>query len=867
MTFDLVSIGAGLPVLAAVEELQQSLRRHRIAVVQAPPGTGKTTLVPPLVAEVVAGLAETAPGPGDGASTQPAEAGRVVVTQPRRIAARAAARRLAHLTGTRPGEAVGHIVRGEQAVSRATRVEFVTTGVLLRRLVSSPDLANTAAVVLDEVHERALDSDLVFAMVRELRDLRPELVLVVMSATLDAGRWATLLGEPGEPAPVVAVAADLHPLDIRWNPAPPGTQRLDARGVTPGFLDHLADTARRTLAGTTEGNVLVFVPGAREADRVVERLRGQGVTAQALSGSLDARAQDTVLSEQPGRRVIVATAVAESSLTVPGVRAVVDSGLSREPRYDSGRRMAGLVTVSEARSSAEQRAGRAARLGPGLVVRCFPESDWPRLRAFTTPEITTADLTGAALDLACWGSPGGEGLALPDPPPAAALAGAVEALTSLGALDEQGRATALGRRIASVPADPRLARALLEAAPLVGPRGAAEAVAMLAGDEFAPGGDLEALLGGLRAGRHAGAQRWRREADRLESLLHQDSGVARGVDGPTSSALGVVVALAHPDRIARRRGERDSTAYLTTGGTGVVLERGSALRGQDWLALAEVSRAHTNDASGAVIRAAVPITRDLAERAAAHLRHRHVEARFVDGRVTARALDRLGAVELSATPVAATPEQGRAAVARALTEQGLGLDGPGLLTWPESARALRRRLGLLHRVLGDPWPAVDEAALTGRLEEWLTPELERLAVGTPAARLDLTSALRRLLPWPHAGRLDELAPERLPVPTGSMIRLDYPEDPTDRVVLAVKLQECFGLVETPRILDGRVPVLMHLLSPAQRPLAVTDDLASFWANAYPSVRAENRGRYSKHPWPEDPLTAPPRRGTSRRPRP
>ncbi|GAA1391193.1 ATP-dependent helicase HrpB [Luteococcus peritonei] len=845
MTFDLAAIGAGLPVLAAREELEQVLRRERMAVVQAPPGTGKTTLVPPLVAEVVAQLA----------SRDSTEPGRVVVTQPRRIAARAAARRLGQLSAGRPGEPVGFTVRGESTATRRTAVEFVTTGVLLRRLLADPGLDGTAAVVLDEVHERALDSDLVFAMLVELRELRPDLLLVVMSATLDAARWAGLLGGAQGPAPVVAVATDLHPLEVRWSPTPPGTRRLDDRGLTPAFLDHLAATAREALASTGEGNVLVFVPGAREADRVAERLQGQGIEAQALSGSLDARAQDAVLTDRPGRRVIVATAVAESSLTVPGVRAVVDSGLSREPRYDTGRRMGGLVTVSEPRSSAEQRAGRAARLGPGLVIRCFPESDWPRLRPFTVPEIATADLTGAALDLACWGSPGGHGLALPDPPPPAAMAGAVATLTALGALDEGGRATDLGRRIASVPADPRLARALLEAAPLVGSRAAAGAVAMLAGDERAPGGDLERLLRELRSGRGPAAHRWRREADRLESLVGQQSGEPAG-------ALGLVVAMAHPDRIARRRGP-DSTAYLTTGGTGAGLEQGSALRGQEWLAVAEMARARTSDASGAVIRAAVPITRELAEQAAEHLRTRRVEARFESGRVAARSLDLLGAVELAATPVAPSVEQGREAVLQVLRERGLGLDGPGLLEWGEGPRVLRARLGLLHRVLGDPWPAVDETSLLECSDEWLAPELDRLATGTPAPRLDLTSALRRLLPWPEAGRLDELAPERIEVPTGSLVRLAYPEDPADRVVLAVKLQECFGLLETPRILDGRVPVLMHLLSPAQRPLAVTDDLASFWANAYPAVRAENRGRYRKHPWPDDPLSAAPRRGTTK----
>ncbi|MEL4356627.1 MULTISPECIES: ATP-dependent helicase HrpB [unclassified Luteococcus] len=846
MVFRLEQIGVGLPVLAARDELRRALTGG-IAVVQAPPGTGKTTLVPPLVSELLA-----------------AGAGRVVVTQPRRIAARAAARRLAHLSGSTLGQEVGFSVRGEHRVGPRTRVEFVTTGLLVRRLLTDPALDGIGAVVLDEVHERSLDADLAFAMVRELRELRPELVVVAMSATLDASRWAELLGDAA-PAPVVAVDADLHPLEIRWEPAPPGVQRLDQRGVTFGFLDHLATTTARALGQTEEGSALVFVPGAWEAEQVAQRLRSKGIEADALSGSLDARRQDALLAEQPGRRVVVATAVAESSLTVPGVRIVVDAGLAREPRHDVARGMSGLVTVSEARASAEQRAGRAARLGPGLAIRCFPQSDWPRLRPFTTPEIATADLTQAALQLSCWGAPRGVGLALPDAPPTAAIEAAEETLRALGAVDAEGRVTARGRRIAAVPADPRLARALLDGAPRVGARAAAEAVALLSLDERAPGGDLEALLNSLRQGRTPAAARWRQEADRLQRLV-RGAGVGAGI-GP-AEVLGLVVALAHPDRIARRRGGPESSAYLLASGTGLVLDKGSRLHGQEWLAVAEMALRQTGDGSGAVVRAAVPITRELAEQAAEHLRTRRTEARWSGsavggGKVVARERDLLGAIELTATPVPPDPLQAREAVLTALRADGLGLDSPGLLVWPDTARDLRRRLALLHHVVGEPWPAMTEEALLARADDWLAPELDRLAGGAQASQLDLTSALRRLLPWPEAGRLEELVPERIEVPTGSRIRLDYPEDPDGRVVLAVKLQECFGMLDTPRILDGRLPVLMHLLSPARRPLAVTDDLASFWANAYPAVRSENRGRYAKHPWPEDPLTAPPRRGTTR----
>lgn len=845
MTFDLARIGAGLPVADAREELGEALAGG-IAVVQAPPGTGKTTLVPPLVANLL--------GAGEG---------RVVVTQPRRIAARAAARRLAHLSGGALGGEVGFSIRGENRTSAATRVEFVTTGVLVRRLLNDPALDGTGAIVLDEVHERSLDSDLAFAMVRELRELRPELRVVVMSATLDAERWAGLLGEHGEdgvPAPVVAVAADLYPLEIRWAPAPPGVMRLDQRGITDAFLDHLASVTAEAMGQTQQGRALVFVPGAREAERVAQRLQNLGIEADALSGSLDARSQDRVLTDDGSRRVVVATAVAESSLTVPGVRIVVDAGLAREPRFDVGRQMGGLVTISEARASAEQRSGRAARLGPGLAIRCFSADDWPRMRPFPTPEVATADLTQAVLDLACWGAPRGVGMALPDELPPAAASLAEQTLQGLGALDTDGRATERGRRMAGVPADPRLARALLDGAQLVGAGAAARAVALLSLDERAPGGDLEALQRQLRRGGAPAAARWKQETQRLESLLGRQSS-ARSREDP--GALGLVAALAFPDRIARRRGGPESTSYLLASGTGAVLERGSSLAGHEWLAVTDAARSHTRDATGAVVRRAVPITRDVAEQAAEHLVGERLEASWSDGRVTARRVEALGAIELGAVRVAPTVEQGRRAVLDALREHGLGLDAPGLLSWPEAALGLRRRLALLHHVMGDPWPSMAEADLLERADAWLAPELEALASGRQAATLDLAQALRRLLPWPAAGRLDELVPERLEVPTGSHIRLVYPDDPSDRVVLAVKLQECFGLLTTPTVADGRVPVLMHLLSPAQRPLAITDDLASFWSNAYPGVRAENRGRYPRHPWPEDPLTAPPRRGTTR----
>lgn len=794
---------AGLPVVAHLDELTAGR-----LVVQAPPGTGKTTAVPPVIAARVTG--------------------RVLVTQPRRIAARAAARRLASLTRTQPGEFAGHTVRGDSTTRRQTRIEFATTGVLLRRLLRDPSLEGVGAVILDEVHERHLDDDLALAMVAELAQLRDDLTVVAMSATLDAERWAGLLGG----ARIVEVPSVLHPLDIEWSPSPALAQ--DRRGVTDGFLDHVASVTVDAARHRPEHSTLVFVPGAREVDGVVARVAARGLRALPLHGRLDARAQDAALVDDGTPRVVVATAVAESSLTVPGVRTVVDAGLSREPRFDQIRGMGGLVTVRESRASATQRAGRAARLGPGLAVRCLAADEWAGMDAESTPEVLVADLTDALLTLACWGSPRGDGMALPTALPAASVTRAEHELRGMGLVDDDGRATELGHRVAELPLEPRLGVALLAGAERHGATAAGEVVAMLADT---PSGDLLATLRRLR---RDGDRRWRREAQRLARMAGDGGGPA------PDEAVGFIVATAKPGWIARARGEGE---YLTASGTGLTVPRGGGFAGE-WLAVWEAQRAGDH----ALIRAAVTIPEELAlDVGRVETAH---EATF-DGRVRAREVRRLGAIELGSTRTTPTREVGERAVREALTQRGLSI-----FRWSDGAAALRRRLALLHRELGAPWSAVDDDTLLARVDEWLGPELRDLAEGRATSSVDLLPALRRLLPWDPAGRLDELAPERLEVPTGSRIRLDYP-DGDGPVVCAVKLQECFGLTETPRICDGRVSVVMHLLSPAQRPLAVTDDLASFWANAYPHVRAENRGRYSKHPWPEDPLTAAPMRGTKR----
>ncbi|KQQ65212.1 ATP-dependent helicase HrpB [Microbacterium sp. Leaf320] len=842
--FDLPAIGAGLSFAAAVDDLSAALDASASVVVSAPPGTGKTTLVPPLVASRTTG--------------------RVIVTQPRRVAARAAARRLAHLDGTPLGTRVGFTVRGERSAGPETLVEFVTAGVLLRRMLDDPGLDGVSAVIIDEVHERALETDLLIGLLSEVRELRDDLTVIAMSATLDAPRISAVLGTDDHPAPIVDHDVPAFPLTERWAPSP--VPRLDERGVTWGFLNHVAATtahaARELTQDAPRADVLVFAPGAREVSEIARRLRtaSDAFDVRELHGQIPAAEQDAVIrgrAPDAAPRIIVTTSLAESSLTVPGVRLVVDSCLARHPQRDAARGMTGLVTTAASRSSCVQRAGRATRQGPGTVIRCVDERTYAAAPVRPAPEIAVTDLADAALLLACWGAPGGAGLRMIDPLPAPNLADALAVLEGLGAIDDEGRATTEGRILARIPTDPRLARALRDGSPAVGARLAAEVVALLGGDLRIAEADVAQAIIALRGGRAPDARRWRSDADRLERMVRPTPGVRSDLDG-----VGLVIALAFPERIAHRveRTAEGATFVLASGTRAGV--RGP-LAAVEWLAVADVARASARAAagSGAIIWSAAVLTEAQIESAASHLMTDRIEAEFVGGRVQARRERRIGAILRSSAPVRASAQEGRDAVRRAIRRDGLGM-----LSWSEGADALRRRLALLRREIGDPWPDVSDAGLTATLDAWLAPELDALAGGAPASRLDLASALRRLLPWPEAARLDDLVPDRLEVPTGSRIRIDYPphDDATARPVVAVKLQECFGWAETPRLVDGRVPVLFHLLSPAQRPLAVTDDLASFWSGPYSQVRAEMRGRYPKHPWPEDPWAAVPTRHTKNR---
>ncbi len=597
--FDLAAIGAGLSFASAIDGLRAALDTSTSVVVSAPPGTGKTTLVPPLLAS--------------------RSSGRVIVTQPRRVAARAAARRLAQLDGSPLGTRVGFTVRGERAVGRETRVEFVTAGVLLRRLLDDPGLEGVDAVIIDEVHERAIETDLLIGLLSEVRQLRDDLVLLAMSATLDAARIAAVIGSDDAPAPVVAHDVPAFPLTERWAPSP--APRLDDRGVTRAFLDHVARTTASSALDLrrddSAADVLVFAPGAREVSEVARRLRDttDGFDVRELHGRMSTAEQDAVIrGRRPGdpTRIIVATSLAESSLTVPGVRLVVDTCLARMPQRDAARGMTGLVTAAASRSSCVQRAGRATRQGPGTVVRCIDERTYAAAPARPTPEIASTDLADATLLLACWGAPGGSGLRLIDPLPTDNLADALRVLHDLGAIDDEGRATPTGRDLARIPTDPRLARALRDGSPVMGARLAAEVVALLGGEVRTADSDVAQALVALRSGGSHESRRWRSEADRLERMTTPAPGVRSDLDG-----VGFVIALAFPERIARRVDRTaDGATFLLASGTRAGVS--GPLAAVEWLAIADVTRAGGRAAagSGAVVRSAAVLTEGQMERAA-----------------------------------------------------------------------------------------------------------------------------------------------------------------------------------------------------------------------------------------------------------
>lgn len=822
-----------LPVDEVLPEVLAALARPGAAVLQAPPGAGKTTRVP--LALLDAGWR------GDG---------RIVVLEPRRLAARAAARRMATLRGEPVGATVGLVTREDRQVSAATRVEVVTDGVLVRRLQRDPSLDGVAAVVFDEFHERSLAADLALAFTLDVRAaLRPDLRLVVMSATLDGARIARLLDD----APVVTSEGRRFPVETHYRPRPVGER------VEPATVAAVEDAL-----AATPGDVLVFLPGAREIRRVAADLADRlppSVLVAPLFGALSGQEQDRAIEPPPPgtRKVVVATDIAETSITIDGVRAVVDSGLAREPRFDPRRGMTGLETVRISRASADQRRGRAGRTAPGVCYRLWAEREHAGLDPQRRPAIAQEDLAGFVLEIAAWGAPGPEALALLDAPPAATLDAAVDLLRDLGALDDAGRITAEGRAMADLPVHPRLAHLLRRGRDLGIGRLACEVAALLderdilATDRETSVADAALRVRILRgeAGVPRGASlrrgalaRARREAARLQAALDLRGGDTSGVDADRAAEL---VALAYPDRVARRRGGRGR--FVLANGRGATLPEGDVLAGEDLLACADVDLGRGE----ARIFLAAPIT-EASLRALLGGRIVTDEVVAFDeraGEVVAERRERLGAVVLRREPIAVPPDEATtAALLDAIRSRGLDR-----LPWTRDLSRFRDRVSFLHRVLGEPWPDMSDAALLADLEEWLAPYLAGIHRLADLGRVPLHDALAERVGWSRVRDVDRLAPTHIEVPSGARVPLDYAAE--DGPVLPVRVQQAFGWAETPHVADGRVPVTIHLLSPAHRPVQVTRDLAGFWERGYPQVRAELRGRYPKHPWPEDPSRAPP----------
>ncbi len=810
-----------LPFAAGRTALLDALRTRGTAVVQAPPGTGKTTLAPQYVLEHVAATS----------------GGRVVVTQPRRVAARGSAARVAALRGSALGDEVGYTVRGDRKAGPGILIEMVTPGVLLRRLLADPDLDGVAAVVIDEIHERHLESDLVFAMLAQVRELREDLVVVAMSATVEASRFAALLGGAAGPAPVVDVPSPVHPLEIRYADSASSMANRDRRSRR-AVADLVEATVVRALDATASsgGDVLAFVPTIRDTETVAAALSARGILASALHGRLSTAEQSRIVAgrdDRDGRdgrvrRVVVATDVAESSLTVPGVRVVVDSCLSRVSRRDTTRDMSVLVTETASQASCTQRAGRAGREGPGTVYRCVTAEQFVKAPAHSPPAVATSDLTAALLDVACWGSPRGADLPLPDLFPAAAAQAAERTLRAIGAVDDGGRATETGRRLAAIPTDPRLARGGLEACRRVDVATVAAVLSVVDDGSRVP--DLAAAVRAVRP-QDPVARRFRR-------LLSPAAAGSPDLSG--EDAVAYTLACAFPGMVARRVG--DSSRYLTTSGTGVTW-RDARAASTEWIAVADLGRL-PGDATGAVAHTAVPLTRDLAFAAASPLFSDTVTCTWTPGgtvgRLQARRERRLGAVEVSSTPVAlhGVDAETRAAAVRS----GLEAHGLDSLEWSPNARALRRRIQYLHNHGVPGYPDVRHG---GAFVDFVVPDL---AAGR---RPDLAGLLRGLVPWDRP--VDELAPESLTLPGGRTVRITYPEcsaAPDSPAVVATKLQDCFELHRSPEVAGRRIQ--FQLLSPAQRPVAITDDLGGFWEGAYQDVRRDLRGRYPKHPWPENP---------------
>jgi ATP-dependent helicase HrpB len=817
------SFDTPLPIDAVLDELGRTLRARNAAVLVAPPGAGKTTRVPLALLD------------------EPwAKDRKIIVLEPRRIAARASAERMARTLGERVGDTVGYRVRFGSKVSRATRIEVVTEGIFSRQILDDPELNGVAAVLFDEFHERSLDADLGLALARDAQTgLREDLRLLVMSATLDGARVAKLLGD----APVVTSEGRAFPVDTRY---------LGRKPDLP-LERQMADAIASALRAD-QGSVLAFLPGAAEIRRtqnfLSERVRDASIEIVPLFGALDPSIQDRAIAPAPkgSRKVVLATSIAETSLTIEGVRIVVDSGMARVPRYEPDIGLTRLETVRASRAAVDQRRGRAGRTEPGVCYRLWEEPQTASLAPYSQPEILSADLSSLVLDLAQWGVRDAAGLAFLDQPPAPAWKEAKALLEELGALDADGRITSEGHSLRALALPPRLARMIVDSARFSRGDQAADIAAVLT--ERGLGGDnadLDVRLDQFRRDRSQRASSARELARRWARIASDGSSSA---DAPGSDDLstGMMLAFAYPDRVARNRG---NGSFVLANGRGAAVDQTSALARQPYIAVGEL----TGTAASGRILLAAPI---MAEEIESHFADQIETADDISldrssMALRARRKRRLHAITLSETPMAVAPSAG---TARVLAD-GLIAAGLDKLPWSKALKQWRDRVMFLRMAEGESWPDLSDTALGDQRQQWLVPALYEKTSLKDLSAGELADALMSLLPWDLRARLDREAPTHFEVPTGSQLAIDYEAEqgPT----IAVRLQELFGLNTHPSIAKGAVPLVLELLSPAHRPVQVTRDLPGFWRGSYAAVRADLRGRYPRHPWPEDPANAVPTR--------
>ncbi|MGC6400653.1 ATP-dependent helicase HrpB [Sphingomonas sp. FW199] len=800
-----------LPIHAVLPDLVAALDAGSNAVLVAPPGAGKTTAVSPALLE------------------RPWCDGEVILLSPRRITARAAAERMAALAGEPVGRTYGYATRMDSKRSAATRVTVVTEGIFVRRIQSDPELTGVSAVLFDEVHERSLDSDFGLALALDAQAaFRPDLRIVPMSATLDGARYAAMLGD----APVIRSEGRSFPLDLVHL----------GRAAEARIEDSMAAAIRRALA-EAEGGLLAFLPGVAEIERTADRLAGlSGIRLHRLHGQVDPRDQRAAIAAEPDgmRKLVLATSIAETSLTLDGIRIVVDSGLARRPRYDRAAGMTRLVTERASQAAATQRAGRAARQGPGVAYRLWEAAATAGMPPYDPPEILEADLSQLLLDCAIWGVADPRTLAWLDPPPEAGVAEARARLTALGALDGDARPTPHGHAIARLPLSPRLSHMLIAAGEL-GLAGRAAEVAVLMSERGLGGADpdLDLRLRRWRTERGPRAESGRKLAKRWASMVDGTDG------GATGDGTAIPLALAFPDRIARRR-DATGEQWASVGGRGFRLDPASSLAGSEWLAVGETQ----GSAAGARILSAAPIDLATIEQLYGDRIETVRDVRFdpATGGVTATRQRRLGALRLSSGPDSDAPAD---AIAAALID-GVRRHGLDLLPWPDTAQALRQRARFAAEQGGHA-VAIDDATLLASLDDWLPPLLagkRRLDAVSPGA---LMTVLEGLLGWDALQAINRLAPARLETPAGSSHAIDYGAEGGPRV--ECRPQALFGLAAHPMVGGGRVPLVLSLTSPAGRPIQTTRDLPGFWAGSWAAVAKEMRGRYPRHPWPDDPAGA------------